>query len=110
MTKKHGFNLKVTENKDNVLLRIKGGLDGSGACELENVLKRLRNVPKAGRLTLDLSGIRDFDYFGIVHFARAIRRQKKHFHEICLTGLEATTENLFKRFGLENGKVTRAFL
>lgn len=106
MAKKDKFNLKVKRTNDKVLIRLTGYLNGSGSCQMENTLERLRDLPKAGKLTVDLSGIRDFDYFGVVHFAKAIRRQRCRFFEISLTGLKETTENLFKRFGLENGKVT----
>lgn len=110
MTKKRRINLKVKQSNGNVLLRLRGDLNGSGACQMEHVLEKLRDVPRTSRLTIDLSGIRDFDYFGVVHFARALRGQRYRFYEISLRGLEATRESLFKRFGLENGKVTRVQL
>ena len=110
MAKKHRFNLKVISKKGKVFLRLKGDLNGSSACEIENTLERLSHVPKTLRLTVDLSGIRDLDYFGVVHFAKAIRRQRYRFSEISLTGLKESTESRFKRFGLGNGKVTLAQL
>jgi anti-anti-sigma factor len=110
MAKKHRFNLKVISNNGKVFLRLKGDLNGSGACQMEHALERLRHVPKTSRLTVDLSGIRDLDCFGVVHFAKAIRRQRYRFSKISLTGLKETTESLFKRFGLENGKVTHVQL
>lgn len=106
MAKKGRFNLKVIRNSDTVFLRLKGNLNGSGACEMEHALERLQHIPKAARLTVDLSGIRDFDYFGVVHFAKAMRVQIKRFREVSLTGLEGSAENLLKNFGLENGKLT----
>ncbi len=110
MAKKRRFGLKIMRNNANVLLRLRGDLNGSGACQMEHALERLRDVPKAARLTIDLSGIRDFDSFGVVHFAKAIRGQRYRFHEISIRGVEATTESLLKRFGLENGRVTRVQL
>jgi ABC-type transporter Mla MlaB component len=77
---------------------------------MENTLQRLRDVAKASTLTVDFSGIRNLDYFGVVQSAKAIRSQRYRFLEISLSGLDATEENLFKRFGLKNGKVTRVQL
>ena len=110
MAKKRRFNLKVMRNNDKVLLRLKGDLNGSSACQMEHALERLWDAAKVSRLTVDFSGVRHFDYFGVAHSAKAIRRQRYRFPEISLSGLEATTENLFKRFGLENGKVNRGQL
>jgi anti-anti-sigma factor len=110
MAQKHRFNLKVISNNGKVFLRLKGDLNGSSACQMENTLERLRHLPQTSRLTVDLSGIRGLDYFGVVHFAKAIRRQRYRFSEISLTGLKENTEGLFKRFGLENGKVNRGQL
>jgi anti-anti-sigma regulatory factor len=98
------FNVKVNQNNGKVFMRFTGELNGSGACQMEYALERLRDVAEASRLTLDFSGIRQFDYFGVVQSARAIRAQRHRFFEISLTGLKETTESLFKRFGLENGK------
>jgi len=93
-------------DNDKLLLRLRGDLNGSSACQMENTLERLRDLPKAGKLTVDLGGISDFDYFAAVHFARSIRRQRYRFFEISLTSLKESAENLFNRFSLENGKVT----
>ena len=110
MAQKHRFNLKVISNNGKVFLRLKGDLNGSSACQMEHALERLRDVAKTSRLTVDLTGILDLDYFGVVHFAKAIRGQRYRFSEISLTGLKKTIESLFKRFGLENGKVTHVEL
>ena len=110
MAQKHRFNLKVISNNGKVFLRLKGDLNGSSACQMEHALERLWDAAKVSRLTVDFSGVRHFDYFGVAHSAKAIRRQRYRFPEISLSGLEATTENLFKRFGLENGKVNRGQL
>ena len=106
MAGKKPFGLRFRRNKDNLLFRLRGKLDGSGACQMEHALDRLRDVPNHARLTVDLSGVRDFDYFGIVHFAKVLRGRRYRFGEICLSGLESGAEKLFKRFGLANGKVT----
>jgi ABC-type transporter Mla MlaB component len=110
MVQKHRFALKVKSNNDKVFLRLSGDLNGSGACQMEYALESLQNSAKGSRLTVDFSGVRHFDYFGVVQSAKAIRRQRYRFLEISLTGLEATAENLFKRFGLASGKVTRGQL
>ena len=110
MAQKHRFNLKAISNNDEVFLRLSGELNGSGACQMEHALERLRDEAKASRLTVDFSGIRHFDYFGVAQSARAIRRQRYRFPVISLSGLEAITENLFKQFGLENVKVKRGKL
>jgi anti-anti-sigma regulatory factor len=104
------LNVKVKQNNGKVCMRLTGELNGSGACQMENALERLRHVAEASRLTLDFSGIREFDYFGVVQSARAIRAQRRRFFEISLTGLKETTESLFKRFGLENGTLPRSQL
>ena len=107
MAGKKRFGLGFMQNKDSLFFRLRGKLDGSGACEMENALDRLGDASKDARLTVDLSGIREFDYFGIVRFAKVIRGRRYRFKEICLSGLESGAERLFKRFGLANGKVTR---
>jgi anti-anti-sigma regulatory factor len=107
MAGKKRFGLRFRRNKDNLFLRLRGKLDGSGACQMENALDRLQDVPNHARLTVDLGGVREFDYFGIVHFVKVLRGRRYRFSEICLSGLESGAERLFKRFGLANGKVTR---
>ena len=110
MAGKKRFSLRFVRNNHNLFLRFRGKLDGSGACEIENALDRLGDASKDARLNVDLSGIREFDYFGIVRFAKVIRGRRYRFKEICLSGLESGAERLFKRFGLANGKVTRSQL
>jgi anti-anti-sigma regulatory factor len=107
MAGKKQFGLRFRQNKDNLFFRLRGKLDGSGACQVEHALDRLRDVSNHARLTVDLSEVREFDYFGIVHFAKVIRGRRYRFREISLSGLGTGTERLFKRFGLANGKVTR---
>jgi anti-anti-sigma regulatory factor len=107
MAGKKRFGLGFMRNKDNLFLRLRGKLDGSGACQMENALDRLGDASQDASLTVDLSGIREFDYFGIVHFAKVIRGRRYRFREICLSGLEGGAERPFKRFGLANGKVSR---
>jgi anti-anti-sigma regulatory factor len=107
MAGKKRFGLRFRRDKDNLFFRLRGKLDGSGACQMENALDRLRDVANHARLTVDLSEVREFDYFGIVHFAKVIRRRRYRFREISLSGLEGGAERLFKRFGLANGKVSR---
>ena len=110
MAGKKRFGLRFRRNRDNLFFRLRGKLDGSGACQMENVLNRLQDVPNDARLAIDLSEVREFDYFGIVHFDKVIRGRRYRFREISLSGLEGGAERLFKRFGLANGIVTRSLL
>ena len=107
MAGKKRFGLRFMRNKDRLLFRLRGKLDGSGACQMENVLNRLQDVPNDARLAIDLSEVREFDHFGIVHFAKVIRGRRYRFREISLSGLEGVAERHFKRFGLANGKISR---
>jgi len=105
MSDKKRFGLRFMRSKDNLSLRLRGKLDGSSACQMEHALDSLGDVTNHVKLTVDLSGVREFEYFGIVNFAKAIRGRRYRFLEISLSGLEAEAERLFKRFGLANGKV-----
>lgn len=105
MNSEDGFSLTIGQENGSVSVRIVGDLDGRGACQVERALDRLSHLSKAAKLTVDLGGMREFDYFGVVTFAKAMRAQINRFREVSLTGLEGSRENLFKRFGLENAKV-----
>ena len=107
MAKKKSINLKIMRSNGNVFMRIEGHLDGSGACQVERVLERLREKTRNCMLIFDLRGIRNFEYFGIAILAKIIRGQRRHFQEISLTGLQASTESGFRRFGVENDKIVR---
>lgn len=97
--------LTIEQENGSVYLRLEGDLDGRGAGQVERSLDRLGNLSKAATLTVDLGGMREFDYFGVVTFATAMRAQMNRFREVSLTGLEGSPENLFKRFGLKNVKI-----
>jgi anti-anti-sigma factor len=108
MAAKGRMQLKIKRDNGKVVMSLNGYLDGSGACQVEHALRRLKKIPKDSKLIFDLGRVRNFEYFGIAILAKSIRNQRKCFQEISLTGLPPSTENVFKRFGLENGKVTRA--
>ena len=110
MAKKKSINLKIMQSKGDVFMRIEGHLDGSGACQEERALKRLHEKTRNCKLILGLRGIRNFEYFGIAILAKNIRSQRRHFQEVSVTGLQTSTESIFKRFGVENDKIVRAFL
>jgi len=101
-----GFSLTIEQENGRVSVRIVGDLDGRGAGQVQRSLDRLSHLSKAAELTVDLSALRDFDYFGVVTFAKTMRTQLNRFREVRLTGLEGPSEKLFKRFGLDNAKVT----
>jgi len=69
-------------------VRIEGALDGRGACQMERSLERLSSLSKAAKLTVDLRSMHEFDYFGVVTFAKAMRVQTNRFLEVSITGLE----------------------
>ena len=100
MAVKRRIRLKIQGDHGKVVVRLNGYLDGSGACQVDHALQRLQETSKGCRLSLDLGGIRNFEYFGIAILAKSIKSQRSHFEEIILTGLQASTENVFKRFGL----------
>lgn len=97
-----GMQLRIQRDNAKVVIHLKGTLDGSGACQVEHTLQRLQKISKGCRLVFDLGGLRSFEYFGVAILAKSIRSQKNHFQEISLTGLETSTQNVFKRFGLES--------
>ena len=110
MAKKKSINLKIMQSRGNVIMRIEGHLDGSGACQVEHALKSLQKKTRNCKLIFDLRGIRNFEYLGIAILAKNIRAQKRHFQEINVTGLQASTESIFRRFGVENDRIAHAFL
>lgn len=95
------LNLKILETGGQVVMRLNGCLDGSGACQVEQALQQLQKEARGKKLRFDLGGVRKFEYFGIALLARGIKSQKGHFQEVVLTGLRAPTDKVFRRFGLE---------
>jgi anti-anti-sigma factor len=74
-----GMQLEIYQNNGEVLMHLRGNLDGSGACQVEHALKRLQDKANNCRLIFDLRGIRSFEYFGIAILAKRIRGQKGIF-------------------------------
>lgn len=107
MGSKGPMHLKIQGDNGKVVLYLSGSLDGSSACQVEHAIERLEVTPEGRQLVFDFSRVQNFEYFGIALLAKSLRSHKRHFQEISLTGLQTSTEGIFKRFGLENGKVTR---
>lgn len=101
MAGKERMQLKIPTDNGKLGMRLNGNLDGSGACQVEHALHRLQETSKNRNLVIDFHGIRNFEYFGIAILAKSIKTQGKYFQQINLTGLLPSTENVFKRFGLE---------
>lgn len=99
--------LKIQRKNDKVVIYLTGTLDGSSACQVEHALERELREGEAARLVVDLSRVRNFEYFGIATFAKIVRGQKTSPHKITLIGLPRSTENVFRRFGLENKVVAQ---
>ncbi len=97
-----GMQLRIQRDNEKVVIHLKGTLDGSTACQVEHVLQRLQKISKGCRLVFDLGRLRSFEYFGVAIFAKSIRSQKNYFQEISFTGLQTSTQNLFRSFGLES--------
>jgi anti-anti-sigma factor len=102
MGRNRHFKLNVSSNNHTLFVRITGHLDGSTACELEQALQDRQDASTADELNVDLSGVHRFDYFGIAVFAKVMRGQRNRFNHISFTGLQPSTENVFRRLGLEN--------
>jgi anti-anti-sigma factor len=92
--------LRIHQNNGSLVIHLRGNLDGTGACQIERALEALPGRSRDKALTIDLSGVHRFEYFGIALLAKRIRRERHHFHEISLTGLQKPTQNVFRRFGL----------
>jgi anti-anti-sigma factor len=92
--------LEIKRGNGKVVMHLKGNLDGSSACQVEHAMKRLEGTAEGCQLVFDFGGVRNFEYFGIALLAKSLRSQKRHFQEVSLTGLQTSTENVFKRFGL----------
>ena len=102
MAAKGRMKLKIQNKNGKVLMRLMGNLDGSGACQVESALERLQGLPRNSKLIFDLSGIRNFEYFGVAILAKSIRRQKNKFQQVSLVGLEISVANVFRHFGLKS--------
>jgi anti-anti-sigma regulatory factor len=98
------IDLAVSQDDGKVFLRIRGNLDGRTARRVEDVLQHLHGAPEDVLLSVDLSNMADFDYFGVVHLIKAIRDHRSRFQQVTVSGLKTSNENIFRRFGLESGK------
>jgi anti-anti-sigma factor len=90
----------VRKADGDIVVRLKGNLDGSAASEGEEVFWQFQGPADGCRLTLDLSGLRGFEHFGLTMFANSIRRQRRRFREVRLTGVKPEAEKLFRRLGV----------
>ena len=91
--------IKVQKLSGKVFVQLSGILNGSTACEIEQVLQSL--VEGGGtNLVLDFSGVGKVEYFGVVILARVLRSQGNQFGSITIAGLQPSVEKIFKRFGL----------
>jgi len=108
MAVKRRSQLEIQRENGKVVIYLKGNLNGSSACQVDHALKRLEKTPEGCELVFDFGGVRNCEYFGIALLAKSLRSHKNRFQEISVIGLQTSTESIFKRFGLENGKITRA--
>ena len=91
--------IKVQKLSGKVFVHLSGTLNGSTACEIEQVLQSL--VEGGGtKLLLDFSGVGRVEYFGVVILARVLRSQGNQFGSITLAGLQPDVQELFKGLGL----------
>jgi anti-anti-sigma factor len=95
-------NRRVTIQKadGDIVVRLKGNLNGSAACEVDEAFRQLEGPGDGCRLTLDLSGLRGFEHFGLTMLANSIRRQRRRFREVRLMGVKPQAERLFGRLGV----------
>jgi anti-anti-sigma factor len=102
MIPRRNINFKVMKNNGNVFVGVNGHLDGTTAYEVRSTLQRIHGTCQGKTLVLDLRAIRFFEYFGIAALSRFINNHGRQFQEINLRGLRGPTQELFKRFGVEN--------
>jgi anti-anti-sigma factor len=102
-----GMQLRIQQNNGEVSMHLKGKLDGSGACQVENALERLKDLPRNRKLIFDLGGVRSFEYFGVAMLAKSIRRKRNKFQQISFIGLQTSVANVFRHFGVESSPSTK---
>ncbi|MFP3870841.1 MAG: STAS domain-containing protein [Syntrophobacteria bacterium] len=100
MAAKGRMSVKVEKPGGKVVMYLNGRFDGSSACELENALYRVEGGSKKPRLVLDFRRVHKFELFGIALLAKAIRSRRNRFREISLRGIESSTANMLRHFGL----------
>ncbi|HYA02029.1 MAG TPA: STAS domain-containing protein [Syntrophobacteria bacterium] len=108
MAGKGRMRVSIDGDRDTVVMRLQGNLDGSSACEVEQALDRVVDKTTGRKLVFDLGGVRTYEYFGVAILAKTIRNQRNHFQEVLLKGLSAATENVFKHFGVYGAAATSA--
>ncbi|MEJ2428251.1 MAG: STAS domain-containing protein [Deltaproteobacteria bacterium] len=92
--------IKVQKLSGKAFVQLSGILNGSTACEIEQVLQSLAEGGGT-TLILDFSGVGEVEHFGAVIFAKVLRSQGNRFGSITLAGLRPPAETVFKRFGLK---------
>jgi len=101
MTGPGRMQVSIQGGRDTVVMRLRGNLDGSSACQVEQALHRLLEKSKGRKLVFDLGGVHTYEYFGVALLARSIRSQRNHFKEISFQGIPPSTENVFRSFGID---------
>lgn len=94
--------VEVANSNGRVVLRPRGRLDEERASHVEQLLLQLQETSSDCKVTIDLGEVRRAEYFGIAILARIIRALRHRFAELSLAGMGATTEGLFRRFGVVN--------
>ncbi len=101
MTGPGRMQVSIQGDRDTVVMRLRGNLDGSSACQVEQALHRVLEKSERRKLVFDLGGVHTYEYFGVAILARSIRSQQNHFKEISFQGMPTSTENIFRRFGVD---------
>jgi anti-anti-sigma factor len=101
MTGPGRMQVSIQGDRDTVIMRLRGNLDGSSACQVEQALQRVLEKSKRRKLVFDLGGVHTYEYFGVAILARGIRSQRNYFKEISFQGMPTSTEHVFRRFGVD---------
>jgi len=101
MTGPGRMQVSIRGDRNTVVMRLRGNLDGSSACQVEQALHRVLETSRGRRLIFDLGGVHTYEYFGVAILARSIRSQRNHFKEISFQGVPTSTESVFRRFGVD---------
>jgi anti-anti-sigma factor len=101
MTGPGHMQVSIQADRDTVVMRLRGNLDGSSACQVEQALQRVIDKSAGRKLVFDLGGVHTFEYFGVAILARSIRSQRNRFREISFHGMPTSTEHVFRRFGVD---------
>jgi anti-anti-sigma factor len=93
--------VSIQGDRDTVVMRLRGNLDGSSACQVERALHRVLEKSRRRKLVFDLGGVHTYEDFGVAILARSIRSQRNQFKEISFQGMPTSTEHVFRRFGVD---------